>query len=165
MDSPSPPPIPSMKNWALMQNTHTHEEFASLIALYEDHSCTPCEDASSAALIRPSQIKQYVYGGWQGTLEIRECMTGLFRILQLKPSIFLHQQHELDQILCLGETPTRWTRSTHFPAPGGDTNPAFPIFCGPWHNGEGYFVTFFMCADYQSILDPLTDDIPTPTCM
>ena len=36
---PSPPSITSLKAWAHMINTHTREIFASLAALYQDHSC------------------------------------------------------------------------------------------------------------------------------
>ena len=70
-----------------MINAHTHEELTSLAALYEDHSCTPCEDASSAALIRPSQIKYCIYGKWQGTLEIHECMENFFISSSLSSSV------------------------------------------------------------------------------
>ena len=45
-----------------MLTTHTHEEFVSLAALYEDHSCILCENVSSVALIRSFQIEHYVYG-------------------------------------------------------------------------------------------------------
>jgi hypothetical protein len=155
-----------MKDWALFLQPHTHEDFASLLALYEAHSCTPCGDASSTALIRPFRIKRYVYGEWQDTLEIQECMTDFFQILQMEPSISMLQYQELDQILYLGEAPTRWTRSSHFPSPGVTSpSPGFPTCCGPWHNGEGHFVILFMCADYWTILDPLTDYMPTPTRM
>ena len=84
----------------------------------------------------------------------------------MDPSISLMQQQELGQILCLGDVPTRWTRSSHFHSPEGDCPPpGVPTCYGPSHNGEGHFVTFFMCADYRSILDPLTDYVPTPTCI
>jgi len=94
---------------------HTHDEFDSLAALQKNHTCPPCEDVSGVALLRPSQIQHYVYGGCQGTLEIQECLDGIFKVLQLDPSISLLQQHELDQIIFPGDAPTRWTRSEHFP--------------------------------------------------
>jgi hypothetical protein len=58
-----------------------HEEFTSLALLYKDHTCPPCMDVSGVTLIRPSQIHHYVYGEWQGTLEIHECLEGIFRLL------------------------------------------------------------------------------------
>jgi hypothetical protein len=68
---PSPPLVTSLEEWAYVLLTHTHEAFASLVFLYKDHSCLPCEDASSMALIRPSYIKHYICGWWQRTLEIQ----------------------------------------------------------------------------------------------
>ncbi len=133
--------------------THTYEEFATLATLQKDHTCPSYRDVSGVALLHPSQIQHYVYGEWQGTLEIQECLDGIFKVLQLDPAISLLRQPELDRILCLGEAPTRWTHSYHFPPPG-DTSPAtIPIFCCPWHNGACHFVTFYMCLEYWSILD------------
>ena len=34
--------------------------------------------------------------------------------------------------------------------------------CGPWHDGAGHFLTFYLCADYWSLLDPLVDRPYTP---
>jgi len=69
--------------------THTHEEFASLATLHTYHTYPPCKHVSEVALLRPSQIQHYVYGGWQGTLEIQECMDGIFKIPWLDPAITL----------------------------------------------------------------------------
>ncbi len=41
------------------------------------------------ALLRLSQIQHYVYGEWQGTLEIQESLDGIFKLLQLDPAISL----------------------------------------------------------------------------
>ena len=117
------------------------------------------------ALLRPSQIHHYVYGEWQGTLEIQECLDGIFSILELDPAISLLQQPEIDQILCLGEAPTRWTRSHHFPPSRVPTHATIPICCGPWHNGAGHFVTLYMCPEYWSILDTLENDLLEPPRM
>jgi len=94
-----------------MLQTHTHEEFASLALLHMDRTCPPCMDVLGVALIRPSQIHFYVFGEWQGTLEVQECLERVFRIPQLDPSISLLQQQELDQVFCLGEAPTRQNRA------------------------------------------------------
>jgi len=40
-----------------------------------------------------------------------------------------------------------------------------PTCCGPWHNKEGHFVTFYMCEDYRSILYLLSDGMPPPPCV
>ena len=63
-------------------------------------------DVSGVELLRPSQIHHYVYGEWQGTLEIQQCLEGIFKILQLDPIISLLQLPEIDQILRIGEAPT-----------------------------------------------------------
>ena len=128
---PAPPPITSLDDWAHMLLTNSHEEIASLAALYHDHTSPSCEDVYFATLIRPSEIQHFVCVGWQGTLEIQECLDGLFKVLQLDPSTSLLQKQELDQILCLGEAPTRWTRSRHFPLPGSPTHTTIPTCCGP----------------------------------
>jgi hypothetical protein len=99
--------------------THTHEEFATIATLHRDHDCSPCIDISGVAPILPSQIHHYVYGEWQGSLEVQDCLDGIFNIIQINPSLALLRQPEIDQILCLGEAPSRWTRSHHFP-PLGD---------------------------------------------
>jgi len=69
--------------------THTHEEFATLATLQKDRTCPPCRDVSGVALLRPAQIQHYVYGEWQGTLEIQEYLDGIFKVLQLDPAISL----------------------------------------------------------------------------
>ncbi len=122
-------------------------------------------DMSGAALIRPSQIHHCVFGEWQGTLEVQECLERIFRLLQLDPSISLLQQEELDQIVCQGEAPTMWTHARHFPPTGEPTHASIPTSCGPWHNCARHFVTFSMCQNYWSIIDPLEDDLSGPPRM
>jgi hypothetical protein len=124
--TPEPTPIPTIREWARLLHTHTHEEFATLALLHKDHFSPPCMDVSGVALIRPSQIQHYVFGEWQGTMEVQECLEGIFKLLQLDPSISLMQQPEIDQILCLGEAPTRWTRARHFPPTGDPTHTSIP---------------------------------------
>ncbi len=90
-----------------MLQTHTHEEFASLALLQKNHTRPPCMDVSEVALIRPSQLHHYVFKEWQDTLDIQECLEGIFRTLELDPAISLLQQPEIDQILRIREAPTR----------------------------------------------------------
>ena len=71
------------------------------------------------------------------------------------------QQPEMDQLLITGEVPTRWSRAHHFLDRDGGTQTHIPTTCGAWHNGHNHFLTFYLCADYWSLLDPLTD-IPCP---
>jgi len=71
------------------------------------------------------------------------------------------QQPEMDQMLRTGHTPTRWFHSRHFTDPSSDIQAHIPTACGAWYNGEHHFVTFYMCADYWSIMEPL-QDFPLP---
>jgi len=84
-------PLPSttVRNCSHMLLTHTHEEFATLASLQKDHTRPPCRYVSGLALLRPSQIHHYIYGEWQGILEIQECLDGIFKILQLDPAVSL----------------------------------------------------------------------------
>ncbi len=86
---PTPSSSPNIREWTQMLQTHTHEEFASLALLQKDHTCPPCMDVSGVVLIRPSQIHRYVFGEWQETMDIQECLEGIFRNLQLDPAISL----------------------------------------------------------------------------
>ncbi len=155
------PPIHTINDWIHLLNTLTREEFATLVDSLTDDECTPCFDVSRFALLRPSQIKRYTCGNWQCDLDIHDCMEGIFRLLNLDPSISLMQQHEVLQLLRLGETPMRWSHQRHFSDPNGDILTQIPTACGVWNNEEFHFVTVYICAEYWTILDPLLD-LPTP---
>ena len=90
--------------------THSHEEFSDIANQYTYATCLPCVDVSGVALLRPFLIHHYAYGGWHGTLEVRESLDGIFKLLRLIPSISLIQPLEAAQLLVLGEAPSRWTR-------------------------------------------------------
>ena len=51
-------------------HTYSHEDLATLGSNYEDAQCTLCWDVSGAALLRPSEIKNYTYGNRQSDLDI-----------------------------------------------------------------------------------------------
>jgi len=118
-------------------------------------------DVSGVALLHPSQIQHYTYGGCHVTLETHECLDGIFKLLRLDPSISLIQPLEAAQLLVLGEAPSRWTRSRHFLASDSVQQPYIPTACGPWHDVGGHFFTLYTCKDYWSLLDPLRD-LPRP---
>jgi hypothetical protein len=90
------PPITSIEDWAHLLLTHTHEEFASLATRQHDRACPPCRDVSGTGLLLPSQIHHYVYGEWQGTMEVQDCLDGIFNILGINPSLALLRQPEID---------------------------------------------------------------------
>jgi hypothetical protein len=108
-------------------------------------------------LLRLSLIQHYTYGGWQGTLEVQECLDGIFKLLRLDPSIFLIQHLEASQLLVLGESLTRWARPRSFPDTDSAQQLSISTACGHWHDDEGHFLTFYISKDYWSLMDPLRD--------
>ena len=46
-------------------------------------------DVSREALYLPSQIHHYVYGEWQDSLEVQDCLDGIFNILRINSSLAL----------------------------------------------------------------------------
>jgi len=59
-------------------------------------------------------------------------------------------------MLLLGEAPQRWRREHHFLPRDSYREPlGIPTCCGPWHNGSDHFVTFYLCQEYWTMLDPL----------
>ena len=94
--TPDPALVSTIREWAHSLHTHTHEEFVALALLHKNHSCPPCLDVSGAEYIRPSQMHHFVFGEWQGTLEVQEWLEGVFKLLQLDPSISLMQEPEID---------------------------------------------------------------------
>ena len=56
----------------------------------------------------------------------------------------------------LGEAPQRWKRHHDFLSRDSYQDPhMIPTCCGPWHNGADHIVTFYLCHEYWTILDPL----------
>ena len=54
-------------------------------------------DISGEALLLPSKIRHYVYGEWQGSFEVQDCLEGIFSILRINPSsLALLKQPEID---------------------------------------------------------------------
>jgi len=98
-----------------IRHTHLHEGFLEIANQYKDATCIPCVDVSGVALLRPSLIQNYACGSWHGTLEIQECLDGIFKLLRLDPSISRIQALKAAHLLVLGEVPSMLTRSRHFP--------------------------------------------------
>jgi hypothetical protein len=156
------PSIQTIDDWIHLLHTHTHEELANLVEALSDDTCTPCyDDVSGLAGLRPSQIKHYIYWGWQSDLDVQDCMEGIFKLLRLNPSISLMQQPEMDQLLRTEQAPTIWSHSCHFTDPSCGIQTHIPTACGAWYKGERHFATFYICAVYWSIMDPL-QDFPLP---
>jgi hypothetical protein len=88
-------------------HTHTPTDFVSLENRYTNATGSTLVDSSSVGPITPNIIQHYVRGIWQGTMQVHDCLSGIFRILGIDPSISLLQQQEMDQMLCLGEAPHR----------------------------------------------------------
>jgi len=146
---PDLPPITCIEEWARLLQTHTHEAFATFANLHGNHTCPPVIDSSSAAFITPYIVQHYAHGSCHGITEVQECLTGLFRLLNLNPSVSLLQQQEIDQTFLLGGAPQRWKREHHFLHRDSYWDPlGIPTCCGPWHNGSDHFVTFYLCQEY-----------------
>jgi len=64
-------------------------------------------------------------------------------------------------MLVTGEVPTPWSHPRHFSDREGGNLTHIPTACGAWYNGQNHFVTFYLCADYWSLMNPLMD-IPCP---
>ena len=58
-------------------------------------------------------------------------------------------------MLLYGRKPTRWRRAPHFlPRASYEDPTQIPTCCGPWHKGANHFVTFYLCPEYWTLLDP-----------
>jgi len=112
-------------------------------------------DVSGVASLRPSLIQHYTYGGWQGTLEVQECLDGIIKLLRLDPSISLIHPLDAAQFLVLGEAPSRWTRMRHFPDMDNAHQLPIPTACGPWHDGAGHFFTLCIWTPSGNSESPL----------
>jgi hypothetical protein len=65
-------------------------------------------------------------------------------------------QTDIDHIMN-GDVPGKWKSNRHFGIDKEYKGPLDVTFiCGPWHR-HGHFVTFVLCSQYWTILDPLTD--------
>ena len=106
-------------------------------------------------------MQPYTYGEWQGILEVRECLDGIFKLIRLVPSISMIQPLEAAQFLVIGKAPYRWTRARHFPEADSTQQLSIPTACGPWHDSAGHFLTLYISKDYWTFLDPLRD-LPHP---
>jgi len=154
-----------VEDLAYLLRTHTPADFASLANKYTNATGSTVVDSSAAALITPDIVQHYVHGSWQGTMQVQNFLSGIFRLPGIDPSISLFQQKEIYQMFCLWEAPQRWTRSRHFSTRASyEELSGLPLCCGPWHNGSNHFVPFYLCPEYCTILDPLNparDSYPT----
>jgi hypothetical protein len=140
------PNITCIKDWEQILQTHSHEEFVNIANRYTYAGCQPVTDSSAKDLITPDIVQHFVHGNWQGTMEVQDCLKGIFNLLRIDPSISLLLQPEIDQMLLLGEAPHRWKSQRHFlPRDHHDDPATLPTCCGPWHNGSGHFLTFYLC--------------------
>jgi hypothetical protein len=99
---PDLPTITSIEDWANLLQTHSREDFAKNANLHGNNTCSSVNDSSAAALITPDIIQHYAYGNWQGTMEVQDCLSGIFRLLRLDRSISLLQQQGIYQMVYLG---------------------------------------------------------------
>jgi len=67
--TPSPSPITSLRDSSHLLLNHTHEEFAALAALHEDHTCPPCMDVSGWRSSAPPKYITMFMGDDKALLE------------------------------------------------------------------------------------------------
>ncbi len=103
-----------------------------------------------------SQIECYTFGSCQSAHEVLSCLTGLLKLLGKFYSLSILDQIDIDQIMN-GEVPSKWTNNKHFGSNRRHIVPLdVPCICGPWYR-HVHFVTFILCPQYRTFLDPLTD--------
>jgi hypothetical protein len=105
LHTPSSPPIISIDDLAHMLLTHKHEEFASLAALYENYTYPPCEDVSWAALLRPSPIQNYIYGGGKAPSRSKSAWTDYLKSPGSTPSFPFFNNRNWTKSFVLGMLP------------------------------------------------------------
>ena len=92
----SPPDISnisSVEDWAYLMHTHAPIDFASLANKYKAATGPSVVfDSSAVGPITPNIIQHYVHGNWQGTMQVQDYLSGIFRRLGIDPSISLLQQ-------------------------------------------------------------------------
>ena len=109
--------------------------------------------------LHANQIEHFTYGAWQSTWDVDPCLIGILKLLgKYKPCQILLAQ-DLNNILRKGKAPDKWTKERHFGKNRMFLGPLHaPFICGPWYNGDGHFITFYLCKDYWTLLDPLYED-------
>jgi hypothetical protein len=83
---PDLPIITCIEDWARLLHTHNRRAFAKIAILHGNNTCPPVTDSYAAAFIIPDIIQHYAYGNRQGTMEVQDCLGGIFRLLRLDPS-------------------------------------------------------------------------------
>ena len=93
-------------------------------------------------------------------------MTGMFKILNIRPTSSFLSQPALDSILNHGHMPDEWKSQRHFGRDKEHPGPLhIPCVTGIWHNGDNHFVVVYICPTYWTIIDPLYDHPNTRSTM
>ena len=144
------------QHWVDKYDTLSPDEFREFTTSQTDSY--PFKDIMCGKyVLHAMQIEHYAYGSWQSCHEIHSCLIGLLKLLQKCANIKILAQAEIDQILN-GESPGKWKSNNHFGIDKIYEGPLdVPCICGPWFR-HGHFVTFVLCAEYWTFLDPLTDE-------
>ena len=104
---PAPPAITSLVDWAYLMHTHTPLDFAKIANRHTPATCPSVKDSSGYVLITPANVRFFSHGNWQSSLAVQDCLEGIFRLLQLDPSVSLIHQTEISDMILYGITPTR----------------------------------------------------------
>ena len=98
------------------------------------------------------QIEHYSYGAWQSTWEVDPCITGILKLLGKYSPCRMLSCFEVERILLDGVAPDRWKSSRKFGRYHGPLHA--PYICGAYCR-DFHFVTFYICKEYWTLLDPL----------
>jgi hypothetical protein len=92
--NPDLPILTRVEDWAHLLHNHTHADVASLANKCTNAGSTgsPVIDSSSAVLVPLHLVQHYAYGNWEGTMQMHDCLSSIFRLLGIDPSISLLQQ-------------------------------------------------------------------------
>jgi hypothetical protein len=100
----------------------------------------------------------YTYGSWQCSHEVHSCIDGLLKLLGKFDITTRLAQTEIDEILT-GEVTRKWICNRNVSNEKRyKRHLDVRCICGPLYRDGHHFVTFVLCHEYWTILDPLTDE-------
>ena len=78
LPDPDLPTITRVEDWSNLLQPKSRTDFAKFANLHGNQTCPSVADTSAAALITPTIVQHFAYGNWQGTMEVQECLQGIF---------------------------------------------------------------------------------------
>ena len=158
---------PLLRFWGTQLTTLSRIQFTNCTLKQIQDGTPPCVDTNGIIDgINPHHVEHFCYGKWQCSFDTGECMTGMFKILNIRPTSSFLSQPALDSILNHGHMPDEWKSQRHFGRDKEHPGPLhIPRVTGIWHNGDNHFVVVYICPTYWTIIDPLYDHPNTRSTM